>query len=122
MQTKSIPYFNSAQNNAYFVLKWKMRYFYSLYHHQSIIFSVQLIAFSYLERNPQFCFTKVIFRPIKRLNKSEIGFPRGPRRGAFYLPKWNKGNGFLLKGCSDWELDSTIALEMTDLLDDISVY
>ena len=33
-----------------------------------------------------------------------------------------KGNGFLLKGCSDWGLDSTIALEMTDLLDDISVY
>ena len=34
----------------------------------------------------------------------------------------NKGNGFLLKGCTDWELDSTISLEMTDLLDDISVY
>ena len=35
----------------------------------------------------------------------------------------NKGNGFLLKGCpADWELDSTISLEMTDLLDDISVY
>ena len=34
----------------------------------------------------------------------------------------NKGNGFLLKGCPDWELDSTISLEMTDLLDDISVY
>ena len=33
-----------------------------------------------------------------------------------------KGNGFLLKGCPDWELDSTISLEMTDLLDDISVY
>ena len=28
----------------------------------------------------------------------------------------NKGNGFLLKGCPDWELDSTIPLEMTDLL------
>ena len=34
----------------------------------------------------------------------------------------NKGNGFLLKGCPDWKLDSTISLEMTDLLDDISVY
>ena len=34
----------------------------------------------------------------------------------------NKGNGFLLKGSPDWELDSTISLEMTDLLDDISVY
>ena len=34
----------------------------------------------------------------------------------------NKGNGFLLKGCPNWELDSTISLEMTDLLDDISVY
>ena len=33
-----------------------------------------------------------------------------------------KGNGFLLKGSPDWELDSTISLEMTDLLDDISVY
>ena len=33
----------------------------------------------------------------------------------------NKGNGFLLKGCPDWELDSTISLEMTALLDDISV-
>ena len=34
----------------------------------------------------------------------------------------NKGNGFLLKGCPAWELDSTISLEMTDLPDDISVY
>ena len=34
----------------------------------------------------------------------------------------NKGNGFLLRGCPVWELDSTISLEMTDLLDDISVY
>ena len=34
----------------------------------------------------------------------------------------NKGNGFLLKGSPDWELDSTNSLEMTDLLDDISVY
>ena len=34
----------------------------------------------------------------------------------------NKGNGFLLKGCPDWELDSTISLEITDLLDNISVY
>ena len=30
----------------------------------------------------------------------------------------NKGNGSLLKGSPDWELDSTISLEMTDLLDD----
>ena len=34
----------------------------------------------------------------------------------------NKGNGFVLKGWPDWELDSTISLELTDLLDDISVY
>ena len=34
----------------------------------------------------------------------------------------NKGNGFLLKRSPDWELDSTISLEMNDLLDDISVY
>ena len=34
----------------------------------------------------------------------------------------NKGNGFLLKGCPDWELDSTISLETTDLLYDMSVY
>ena len=34
----------------------------------------------------------------------------------------DKRNGFLLKGSRDWELDSTISLEMTDLLDDISVY
>ena len=34
----------------------------------------------------------------------------------------SKGNGFLLKGSPDWELDSTISLEMPDLLDDISVY
>ena len=34
----------------------------------------------------------------------------------------NKGNGFILKGCPDWELDSNISLELTDLLDDISVY
>ena len=27
-----------------------------------------------------------------------------------------------MKDCPDWELDSTISLEMTDLLDDISVY
>ena len=47
-----------------------------------------------------------------------------PRGDAFHRPKWvgNKGNGLLLKGCPDWELDSTISLEMTDLLDDISVY
>ena len=33
----------------------------------------------------------------------------------------NKRNGFLLKGGPDWELDSSISLEMTDFLDDISV-
>ena len=32
------------------------------------------------------------------------------------------GNGFPLKGFPNWELDSTISLEMTDLLRDISVY
>ena len=34
----------------------------------------------------------------------------------------NKGNGFSLAGCPDWELRSTISSEMTDFLDDISVY
>ena len=34
----------------------------------------------------------------------------------------NKGNGFILRDCSDWELDSTISLELTDLLDDISIF
>ena len=35
----------------------------------------------------------------------------------------NKGNGFIfLKDCSDWELDSTILLELTDLPDDISIF
>ena len=75
-------------------------------------------------------FTNVIFRLIKRLNQSEIGFLRGlqtfirrcqeivaSQRGGV-----NKRNGFLLEGCPDWELRSTISLEMTDLLDDISVY
>ena len=33
----------------------------------------------------------------------------------------NKGNGFTLRDCSDWELDSTISLELTDLLHDISI-
>ena len=33
----------------------------------------------------------------------------------------NKGNGFILRDCSDWELDSTISLELTDLQDDISI-
>ena len=32
----------------------------------------------------------------------------------------NKGNGFILRDCSDWELDSAILLELTGLLDDIS--
>ena len=34
----------------------------------------------------------------------------------------NKGNGFILRDCSDWELDSRISLELTDLLDDISIF
>ena len=34
----------------------------------------------------------------------------------------NKGNGFTLRDCSDWELDSSISLELTDLLDDISIF
>ena len=34
----------------------------------------------------------------------------------------SKGHGFLVKGSPDWELDSTISLEMTDLLDDILVF
>ena len=33
-----------------------------------------------------------------------------------------KGNGFILRDSSDWELDSTISLELTDLLDDISIF
>ena len=31
----------------------------------------------------------------------------------------NKGIGLILRDCSGWELDSTISLELTDLLDDI---
>ena len=34
----------------------------------------------------------------------------------------NKGIGFILTDCSGWELDSTISLELTDLLDNISVF
>ena len=34
----------------------------------------------------------------------------------------NKGNGFISRDCSDWELDPTISLELTDLLDDISIF
>ena len=34
----------------------------------------------------------------------------------------NKGNGVILRDCSDWKLDSTILLESTDLLDDISIF
>ena len=72
------------------------------------------------------------------MNQSEIGFPRGlqtfiqrcqeimaSRVEVRFINQSdfvNKGNGFLLKGCPDWELDSTISLEMTDLLDDVSVY
>ena len=76
-------------------------------------------------------FTEVIIRLIKRLNQSEIGFLRGlqtliysalSRNSGFPRGGVTKGNGFLLEGCPDWELHSTILLEMTDLLDDISVY
>ena len=68
----------------------------------------------------------------------EIGFPRGPQTFIQYCQDImasrvevcfidqsdfvDKGNGFLLKGSPSWELDSTNSLEMTDLLDDISVY
>ena len=34
----------------------------------------------------------------------------------------NKGNGFIFEDCPDWELDSMISLELSDLLDDISVF
>ena len=34
----------------------------------------------------------------------------------------NKGIGLILRDCSGWELDSTISLELTDFLDDISVF
>ena len=34
----------------------------------------------------------------------------------------NKGNGFTLRDCSGWKLDSTISLELIDLLDDISIF
>ena len=34
----------------------------------------------------------------------------------------NKGNGFILRDCSDWELDSTISLELIDLPGDISIF
>ena len=34
----------------------------------------------------------------------------------------NKCIGFILRDCSGWELDSTISLELADLLDDISVF
>ena len=76
-------------------------------------------------------FTEVIIGLIKRLNQSEIGFLRGlqtliysalSRNSGFPRGGVNKGNGFLLESCPDWELHSTISLEMTDLLDDISVY
>ena len=33
----------------------------------------------------------------------------------------NKGNCFILRDCSDWELDSKISSEFTGLLDDISI-
>ena len=34
----------------------------------------------------------------------------------------NKGIGSILRDCSDWKLDSTISLELTDLRDDISIF
>ena len=34
----------------------------------------------------------------------------------------NKGNGFTLRDCSCWKLDSTISLELTDLQNDISIF
>ena len=34
----------------------------------------------------------------------------------------NKGNGFILKYCPDWELDFTISFELTYLLVDISAF
>ena len=34
----------------------------------------------------------------------------------------NKGNGFILRDCSDWKLDFTISLQLTDLLDDVSIF
>ena len=34
----------------------------------------------------------------------------------------NKWIGFILRDCSGWELDSTISLELANLLDDISVF
>ena len=83
-------------------------------------------------------FTKVIFRPIERLNLSEIGFPRSPqtfiqrcqeimasRVEVRFIDESdfvNKGNGFILRDCSDWKLDFTISLQLTDLLDDISIF
>ena len=76
------------------------------------------------------------------MKKSEICFPRGPQtfiqrcqRGGEKITASrvevrfidesdfvNKGNGFILEDCPDWELDSMISLELTDLLDDISVF
>ena len=46
----------------------------------------------------------------------------GVPRGGVRVSSTKVINGFLLKGSPDWELDSTISLEMTDLLDNISVY
>ena len=34
----------------------------------------------------------------------------------------NNGNGFILRDRSDWKLDFTISLQLTDLLDDISIF
>ena len=34
----------------------------------------------------------------------------------------NKRIGFILRDCSDWEPDSTILLELANLLNDISVF
>ena len=69
------------------------------------------------------------------MNLSEIGFPRSPQtfiqrcqeimasrvevRFIAESDFVNKGNGFILRDCSDWELDSAILLELIGLLDDI---
>ena len=85
-------------------------------------------------------FTKLIFRPIKRLKLIGNWFPyrsatsiqpvkRGGEKTMVsrvevrFIDKSDfvkKGNGFILRDCPDWELDSTILLDLTDLLDDIA--
>ena len=76
------------------------------------------------------------------LEKSEICFQRGPQtfiqrcqRGEEKIKTSrvevrfidesdfvNRGNVFILENCPHWELDSMILLELTDLLDAISVF